>query len=117
MPVRHLLGDPVDVVRLHRAEPVWPEAENFFVEMIFRFPAVHEISDVDDVSADGFGARRHRHWMAGLDELNYISFGVLRAEPVATVAAGAQFGAVICVMRPEVLEQGVRVRGVEGDAG
>jgi hypothetical protein len=36
VPIGNLFRDPIDVIGLHCAEPVWAEAQDVFVEVIFR---------------------------------------------------------------------------------
>src|ERR1039458_3118308 len=117
MPVRYLLRNPIQMVRLHRPKPVWSEPQDFFVEMIFRRFAMHQIPHMNNAGADGPGVRRNRRESAWLDELNLISFRVFRLKPVAPIASGAKFAEPVDTMGAEVRQQAVCIRGVISDAG
>jgi len=114
--VGDLLGDPVDVVGLHGAEPVGAEAEDVVEEAVFGGLVVDEEADVDDAGGDGLGAGGEGDRLARFDELNFVAFGILGLEPVALVGGGLEVGD-FDAFRLEVGVEGFGFGGVEGDAG
>ena len=84
--VRNLHRDPVGAARLHSSLPVEMEAENIFVEVIFRGAVVHDETRVDETAGDRIAGRTLEPLeTCFLNKLNFVSFRILCTEAAAAI--------------------------------
>src|SRR4051794_40658879 len=104
------------MIWLLRTKPVGPESQNFFVEVIFRRFAMHEISYVDHAGTDRLSVGRHRGELTRLNELDLIPFRVFGLKPATPVVRGTKFTEPLHPVCAQILPQAASVLSFIGNA-
>lgn len=115
MAIGGLLADPVQFTLLHAPIPIGTEAEKIAVKRVFDGAAVDQVTDVNDVAADGVGGCQRLERRGRLHEFDFVAFGVLDVEPQAAVFALFHLGRHLPCFGAKIAAQGFGIVGLPGD--